>query len=195
MYLVRETIPFIGAVLALVLIVELTYDEPDVTPTEIVLEEIVVPKLEPRKVIDYNQVECMALNIYHEARNESVEGQIAVGNVTLNRVLDSKFPNTICDVVYQAKLSSWWKKEHDREVPVKHQCQFSWYCDGKSDRIREERAYAKIKKLSYDIIDGRYDDNTYGSTYYHAHYVSPKWAKSFVKVAMIENHIFYVSNR
>ena len=45
---------------------------------------------------------CMALNIYHEARNQSIVGQVAVAEVVMNRVEDSRFPDTICEVVKQA---------------------------------------------------------------------------------------------
>ena len=50
-----------------------------------------------------NALMCMAINIYHEARNESVIGQIAVGQVVMNRVADERFPNTVCEVVTQGK--------------------------------------------------------------------------------------------
>ena len=49
----------------------------------------------------------MALNIYHEARGEVTEGQIAVAQVTVNRAKDKRWPDTICGVVYQSKQFSW----------------------------------------------------------------------------------------
>ena len=64
---------------------------------------------------------CMALNIYHEAKNQSMLGQIAVGQVAMNRVADSRFPNTVCEVVKQAVTYKGTNK------PVLHKCHFSWY--------------------------------------------------------------------
>ena len=69
------------------------------------------------------QHECLAKNIYFEARNEPFVGQFAVALVTLNRVHDSAFPNTICEVVYEGIHTA-------SGFPKKHRCQFSWYCDG-----------------------------------------------------------------
>ena len=80
--------------------------------------------------IDGEQFKCMVLNLYHEARSESNEGMIAVGHVTLNRVRSKNFPNTICNVVRQAVY-------HKNGVPKKNLCQFSWWCDGKSDKTDE----------------------------------------------------------
>ena len=65
------------------------------------------------------QLRCMALNIYHEARSDSTLGQEAVGMVTMNRVYSDKYPDTICDVVYQSHLNS-------KGAPIRNKCQFSW---------------------------------------------------------------------
>jgi len=93
---------------------------------------------------------CLALNIYHEARNQPVAGQIAVSEVVLNRVADSKYPNTICEVVYQAK----YKKGSN--LPIRNQCQFSWYCDGKSDKPTDIDAYRWALTLSGRILNGEF---------------------------------------
>ena len=88
------------------------------------------------------QVKCLAENIYFEARAESDVGKAAVGNVTKNRVLDSRWPSTYCEVVHQGPVRESWKTrgkdvaQEDRVFwPIKHRCQFSWYCDGKKDVI------------------------------------------------------------
>ena len=60
----------------------------------------------PSKIQD-EDLECLALNIYHEARSESLAGQYAVADVTINRVRDRRYPSTICGVVKQAVLSQW----------------------------------------------------------------------------------------
>ena len=69
---------------------------------------------------------CLALNIYFEARNQPTSGQIAVAEVTLNRVASRNYPNTVCGVVHQGPISSWWKKKHNKIVPVRNRCQFSY---------------------------------------------------------------------
>jgi len=74
------------------------------------------------------QLTCLAKNIYFEARNEPFAGQFAVALVTLNRVNDTAFPDTICKVVYQGIHTTDGFPKRDR-------CQFSWYCDGASDNL------------------------------------------------------------
>jgi len=93
----------------------------------------------------YSQLQCLALNIYHEARSESPLGQEAVGLVTMNRVQDKRYPDTVCDVVYQAHVDS-------KGRPKRNKCQFSWYCDGKSDTIHDMVAFKAIEELSASII-------------------------------------------
>src|SRR6056300_189428 len=89
------------------------------------------------------QVECLALNIYFEARNQSFDGKVSVSHVVLNRVKDNRYPNTICGVIYQSyKTSSGF--------PIRYKCQFSWYCDGKSDVPKENDAWIKAKQVAQD---------------------------------------------
>ena len=88
-------------------------------------------------------------------------------------------------------MTSWWKKERNREVPIRNACQFSWYCDGKSDKVHEINVYNKIYVIAEEVLMGLHKDNTYGSTHYHANYVDPYWASSLRKVAYVDNHIFY----
>ena len=78
---------------------------------------------------------CLSLNIYYEARNQPLRGQMAVAEVVLNRVEDKNFPDTICEVVMEGPTYSW-----KPDFPVRHKCQFSWYCDGKSDTPLEFEA-------------------------------------------------------
>ena len=139
------------------------------------------------------QIICMAQNIYHEARGDNYAGQLAVADVVLNRVADPRYPDTICGVVKQAKLSKWWL-ERGKEVPVKNQCQFSWYCDGKSDDTSNERAWNQSLAISYSMITtGIYAGVSDGATHYHATYVDPYWASSnqMTLIGPIGDHIFY----
>ena len=92
------------------------------------------PASEPIKSM-HKQIICLADNIYWEARNQPVKGMWAVALVTDNRVEDPRFPNNHCEVIKQGPTSKWWFKKHGKVVPIRHRCQFSWYCDGKSDEI------------------------------------------------------------
>lgn len=147
--------------------------------------------------IDATELECLATNVYFEARNQDVIGQRAVAHVTLNRVKNSNFPDTICNVVKQGPT---YRNRPD--LPRKNRCQFSWYCDGKSDNIRFQTRNGKTVDIVYEAywtaavealeaIVGRSEDPTNGATFYFAHkLVQPKWAKVFVVSATIEDHTF-----
>lgn len=116
---------------------------------------------------------CLALNIYHEARNQSLEGQLAVGYVTLNRVRSKRFPNNICQVVKQHK-------------------QFSWYSDGLPDTPREKLAWQDAKRHALYVVTHPNDDVTKEATHYHATWIkAPYWAYNMIMTAWIDDHIFY----
>ena len=140
-----------------------------------------------------NQITCLADNIYWEARNQPVKGMIAVGLVTENRVEDDRYPDTYCEVVEQGPVRESWK-QNGVYYPVKHRCQFSLYCDGKSDNIPpvDYEVYDVALAIAFKIYYGPYfDDFTHGATHYHADYVFPEWANSKTKTIKIANHIFY----
>ena len=87
----------------------------------------------PSKVLasDENGDEyCLAQNIYFEAGNQPLAGKVAVAQVVLNRLEHSSYPSTVCGVIYDAKMFENWK---GNMLPRRNQCQFSWFCDGKSD--------------------------------------------------------------
>jgi N-acetylmuramoyl-L-alanine amidase len=142
-------------------------------------------------------LECLAKNIYWEARNQSWAGQIAIGLVTMNRVKDPRFPNTICGVVKQGPRRQSWKNPN-LSYPIKNRCHFSWYCDGKSDEWPKGDTTAI--NSAYDIADLLLNDNivfydfTKGATHYHADYVYPEWASSKEQTVEIDDHIFYKWN-
>ena len=121
---------------------------------------------------------CLATAIYFEARGESIEGQIAVGQVVLNRVRSPQFPETICGVVYQGQMAPG--------------CQFSFACDGKSDKPRDDAQWAQAQALAKKITSGQVWLPEIGySTYYHANYVRPGWVGDMSKIDKIGRHIFY----
>ena len=132
------------------------------------------------------QHHCLALNLYHEARSDSELGQRAVGWVTLNRVHSSRYPNTICDVVYQAQLDS-------NGNPIRNKCQFSWWCDGKSDKPNNKVMWERMQHVAHYVMQnyGEAEDVTSGAIMYHASYVNPYWADSYDRTVRIDTHIFY----
>ena len=137
------------------------------------------------------QVECMAMNIYHEARGSSLADQAATADVVINRVYDTRYPNTICEVVHQGPVRPSWNDETVM-VPVRNQCQFSWWCDGRDDTPRDQDHWVAAQTLAYQIVvNGAYRGITEGATHYHATYVSPRWASDLQLVGRIGAHIFY----
>ena len=145
---------------------------------------------------DIESVVCLAKNAYFEARNQSILSQIAVSQVVMNRVQHKDFPNTVCGVVYEAQLSKWYKEKLNKEVPLKDRCQFSWYCDGKADIIRDQDAYELALAVAHQVLSG-YDmyDVTDGALWYHATYVKPYWAKEKLYTVKHEDHIFYTERK
>ena len=110
---------------------------------------------------------------------------MAVSDVVMNRVKDSRYPDTICEVVKQAKLDS-------TGFPKRHKCQFSWFCDGKADVPTNAEAWERSRKLARDIyLHKAYIGITEGATHYHANYVKPKWRLSLDRTTRIGSHIFY----
>jgi spore germination cell wall hydrolase CwlJ-like protein len=144
------------------------------------------------KQFKHQEAFCLAQNVYHEARNQPAAGQMAVMSVTINRVNDERFPNTICEVVYEGPSRPSWKGTGEM-IPIRHRCQFSWYCDGKSDTAHDKETFNEILLLSQMVIDGTITlmDITEGATHYHADYVRPSWARTKTKTIEIEDHIFY----
>lgn len=128
-----------------------------------------------------NSIVCIAVAIYFEARSEPLEGQVAVANTIMNRVESSYFPNTPCEVVKQGK---YWE-----ERIIKNQCHFSFWCDGKPEIIKEDKAYTLA--LSIAVNADKLVDITYGATYYHREDIQPYWAKHLITKRKIGRHIFY----
>lgn len=117
-------------------------------------------------------LKCLALNIYWEARNQSVAGQLAVAQVTLNRFYDRRHPNDVCEVVYDHK-------------------QFSWYWDGKPDAPKDKRAWERAIMIASAAMDGSGHTELQGVTHYHAVYSKPYWKDYMTKVSVIGDHVFY----
>jgi spore germination cell wall hydrolase CwlJ-like protein len=121
---------------------------------------------------------CLAEALYFEARGEPITGQLAVGEVILNRVEDSRYPSSICKVINQG-------------TGRRFACQFTYTCDGKLETVHERKAYEMALKLAKILITTHDRKLTKGSTHYHSNYVNPKWSKKFERVAKYGRHIFY----
>ena len=141
---------------------------------------------------DVNPIKCLALNMYHEARDQGTAGILAVSAVVLNRVRDERFPNTICEVIYQGPIRESWKR-NGTYFPIKNKCQFSWYCDGKSDTPHNEKQYQMLLEMSEAILYGQLGavDITDGALFYHADHIKPGWARTKQRTTEIGDHIFY----
>jgi spore germination cell wall hydrolase CwlJ-like protein len=133
----------------------------------------------------FPQVQCMALNIYYEARGSNLADQAAVADVVLNRVNDTRYPNTICEVVKQGLQDANGNMRRNK-------CQFSWYCDGKHDKPQDEDRWVEAQSIAWNMVEeNKYRGITEGATHYHADYVEPRWASTLQLVGRIGAHIFY----
>lgn len=123
--------------------------------------------------------QCLAEAIYHEARGESVEGQIAVAQVVMNRVRSPYYPKDVCGVVYQNQSR-------------RNACQFSFACDGVPDRETEREAWMQAQALAHKVMGGEvWIDAVANATHYHATYVSPRWIRDMIEKDRIGRHVFY----
>lgn len=154
---------------------------------------------------DFDQVKCLAVNSYFEARGEGDLGMEAVDDVVLNRAYgpehdtkgidrayenkgaaSSRYPDGVCQVVYQGKLDPGG-------TPSLNRCQFSWYCDGRDHTIKDHEVYQRAYEIAYNKYlyrsHGLMSDKTSGATHYHADYVSPHWP--WARLSQLGHHIFY----
>ncbi len=140
-----------------------------------------------------NEIKCLAIALYHEARGEPVIGQYAVGATIMNRVRSKAYPNKICGVVFQ--------NEH-----LINRCQFSFACDGISDHPKNEKSFKKMKRLAKMIfykgiareakfIGHGFEVNANNMTHYHRYDVYPVWSNNLEKVSTLGDHVFFTSKR
>ena len=132
-------------------------------------------------------VQCLAENIYFEARSQATAGWLGIAAVTINRVLLEKFPDSICGVVYQGPTLE------GSNVPLKNKCQFSWYCNGVEEHIENLELFFQIIYFSKLMLgsQGAMFDVTDGATHYHNNSVRPYWARDMTRTVRINNHTFY----
>lgn len=128
-------------------------------------------------------LECATLNAYFEARGEGMDGMRAVTHVVVNRKLSSRFPSSLCEVVMQGG-------------EVRHQCQFTWYCDGRSDVPEDKVAWKRARRAVLDVLEGRSYDWTYGATHYRAINIAPPyWEDETAITNVVAGHVFSVRAR
>lgn len=115
-------------------------------------------------------IECLALNVYHEARGEPILGQIAVAKVTINRFERSN--NTICEIVYRRGQFSWTSKPQRRPV---------------GNAWKQAQVIAWLVITQPELVN----DPTNGSLYFHSSRMTPHEFRNFQRVVTIGNHKFY----
>jgi hypothetical protein len=132
--------------------------------------------------VSKDELLCLALNDYWEARSELIAGRIAVGRVVLNRVMDPRFPSNICDVIKQSKFAG-----------TTNRCQFSWYCDQKTNDVPDSKEWRDSIKIAVALLqkDCSIPDPTGGALWYHADFLRPAWAAGFESTTIIGTHVFY----
>jgi len=118
-------------------------------------------------------IDCLARNVYYEARGESLAGQYAVAEVTMNRKAHPRFPSTVCEVVYQKEA-------------------FSWTSLGPLDPPVGE-PWLRAQRIAEEVYHQRRPAKMPGVLHFHATYVQPDWSKDRqrVRVARIGKHVFY----
>ncbi len=117
-----------------------------------------------------DELRCMTVNAYHEARSEGKMGALMVMDTVMNRKASPLYPNTVCRVVYQKIQFSWTKNP---------------------PKVRNRAEYNRIKKLAVEVLAGKWLGISDGSMFYHARSITPYWAKSYVVTKTINNHKFY----
>ena len=148
----------------------------------------------------YEELYCLSLNSYWEARGESFDEKLATAQVVMNSVKNEHYPNMVCDVLTEGPIRESWKtrqhsdlSEEDRiYYPIKNKCQFSWYCDGRSDIVHNFNGWedSVIAALLAYVEYG--EDRVGGATHYYAHEKinRPSWAKSMTVTAVLDGHTY-----
>ena len=160
--------------------------------------------------VNEDELKCMAENIYFEGRAEPMVGKVAIGKVVMNRIEDTRFPDTVCGVVHQGPVRESWKTRQHKDLPdserkfypIKNRCQFSWWCDGQKDIIwatymngdvieSNMTAWRDSINVALWILSGELTDPTHGAVfYYNPHIANPSWGAIYNETAMIGNHRF-----
>ena len=128
-----------------------------------------------------NDLQCLAENVYFEARGEPLAGQYAVAEVTMNRTQAPYFPHTVCEVVHETR----WDPSRRRHV-----ADFSWTESGALS-APDGPAWKQAMTIATAVYDDMNKPQVPGALFYHATSIRPGWARTRKAVATIGNHIFY----
>ena len=131
-----------------------------------------------RARIEAEQLDCLAMAVYYEARGEGFAGQTAVAEVVMNRVRHSAYPDTVCGVVYEGSAR-------------RTGCQFSFTCDGSINRSPGGRSWRRAQLVAEHVMLGFAPTVTRNATHYHTVAINPHWSGSLVRTRTIGEHIFY----
>jgi len=125
-------------------------------------------------------VTCLSLAIYYEARGEPIQGQLAVGQVVLNRVADQDYPDTVCGVVTQSKQFSFLDKTTPNDAV---------------QNVTDHNAWTTCQYMAKALIQGH--EYELSATHYHSKTVRPYWVNSpkVNYIVTIGNHVFYRERR
>ena len=122
------------------------------------------------KSLTKSEIKCLTNLAYYEARGESTKGMIATIYVVLNRVKDSRFPNTPCSVISEPR-------------------QFSWY--GKGYTVKEPELYERSKAVVRDVLNGKHVDYSRGALYFVHVKINRNWLEKLTYNCTIGNHKFF----
>lgn len=179
---VKASLPFLAILglpaLGVAGIVWIAYVErTPVEPAQIETSQREIARAQRRET----DLQCLAENIYFEARGEPLKGQYAVAEVTLNRTMAPNFPHTICAVVHEMR----WDAGRKRYV-----ADFSWTELGDLSP-GDGPAWKRAMTVANAVYDDEHDPVVPGALFYHATSVRPGWARTRTAVATIGNHVFY----
>lgn len=122
-------------------------------------------------------ITCLARSIYWEAKGKAAADMDAVASVVMNRLGQEGFPDTVCKVVKQGSEQKT--------------CQFSWWCDGRSDQVVEDEQYTIAKEIARKALNQQLPDRTHGALYFHNRNVKPDWARKYIKTTETGKFLFY----
>lgn len=122
-------------------------------------------------------ITCLARSIYWESKGVAGADMEAVASVVMNRLGHEGFPESVCAVVKQGSETG--------------SCQFSWWCDGRADQVKEDNEYVLAKEIARKALNKQLKDRTHGALYFHDRTVKPAWAKKYTRTAETRKFLFY----
>jgi len=117
------------------------------------------------------ELHCLAAAIYHEAKGETLNGQLAVGRVIVARSKSGRFPDSYCGVVFQPSQFSFVR---GNSLPT---------------GARNARQWKNAVAVAQIAHAGTWRSPVEGALFFHAAYVSPGWR--LTRMARVDNHVFY----